>query len=623
MIVPMKKAHIVVLKEDRDKLLKSLQKKEVLMLIKTGDENLHVDVKDEDQLIQRAENSLNLIKKFRKKPGFVKEEFIVDYETFSSDNPRRSELINLIEDRTNAIKELEIRNESLHNENKFYLPWESLDLKLSEIKDPKYAIIHFGFIESRNLLKFNEILNNFGADSKFLDAHSNSNSVMFASFIEDDKQLLDQLKTVGFNEVSFENLDLYPKDILVANREEISSNNHEISNLLLELEQFAEEVKEIEVLADQAIATKELKQAPVYETYSATYIEGWVRSDQIDILEKAVKKAVEIYDLQLNDPDEDDVVPTATKSGKFASSFESITNMFSVPSQNDVDPNPVMGLWYWIIFGMMMGDAGYGLLMAIIFFVLIKVKKPKGSTLKLYRVLMYSSIPTIIWGVLFSSYFGYSLHDPILLNPQVDILKYLIVTLIVGALHLISGYLVKAYQLIKQGKLIDAIFDCFAWIFLIVGLGLLFVPGLDLVGKALAITGAAIIVLTHGRDKKNIFAKLGGGLYSLYNSVGVASDILSYSRILALSLSSAIIGMVMNTLAEMLQGNLIGIFFSVIVYILGHVFNLVMGLLSAYVHDSRLQYIEFFGKFYEGGGVEFKPLSMNLKYIDEIEKVEI
>ena len=206
-----------------------------------------------------------------------------------------------------------------------------------------------------------------------------------------------------------------------------------------------------------------------------------------------------------------------------------------------------------------------------------------------------------------------------------DILDYLILSIVVGGLHLISGYLIKAYANIRDGKLLDALFDNFAWIFLITGIGLLFIESVSKVGIALAITGAALIVLTHGRSSKNIFGKLGKGLYSLYNSVGVFSDILSYSRILALSLSSAIIGMVMNILAELLQGIFIGIVMSAFVYIIGHAFNLAMGLHSAYVHDSRLQYIQFFGKFYEGGGVEFKPLSMNLKHIDkiEIEKVEI
>jgi len=237
----------------------------------------------------------------------------------------------------------------------------------------------------------------------------------------------------------------------------------------------------------------------------------------------------------------------------------------------------------------------------------------------------YGAYSTILFGVLFSSYFGYSLHKPILLNPQVDILKFLIVSIVVGTLHVVSGFLVRAYANFKEGKVLDAIFDNFAWVFLLIGIGLYFVPHdvIKKVGLALAITGVVLIVFTHGRKNKNIFAKIGGGLYSLYNSVSIFSDILSYSRILALSLSSAIVAMVMNTLAELFPKNVFGIIASALVYIIGHAFNLVMGLLSAYVHDSRLQYIEFFGKFYEGGGVAFKPLSFELKHIDKIEKIEI
>ena len=226
-------------------------------------------------------------------------------------------------------------------------------------------------------------------------------------------------------------------------------------------------------------------------------------------------------------------------------------------------------------------------------------------------MLYYGGYATIIWGALFNSIFGYTLGDiiefvsgakfealykPILLNPTInndDIVKYLVLSLAVGGLHLITGYLVKAYADFKDGRILDAIFDNFAWVFLLIGIGLYFVEAVSKVGLAIAIVGVAMIVLTHGRKNKNIFAKIGGGLYSLYNSVNVFSDILSYSRILALSLSSAIIGMVMNILAEMMPSNVIGIFFALLIYIVGHIFNLVMGLLSAYVHDSRLQYIEF------------------------------
>ena len=152
---------------------------------------------------------------------------------------------------------------------------------------------------------------------------------------------------------------------------------------------------------------------------------------------------------------------------------------------------------------------------------------------------------------------------------------------------------------------------------MITGLGLLFLPATAAVGKWMAIIGALVILCTAGRGNKG-FGKVTGGFLGLYNITGYMSDILSYSRILALSLATGVIGMVMNLLAGMVQGSVIGFVFSLLIYLVGHVFNIAMGLLSAYVHDSRLQYIEFFSKCYEGGGYAFQPLSIDPKYIDVV-----
>ncbi|MFA7436187.1 MAG: V-type ATP synthase subunit I [Bacilli bacterium] len=642
MIIPMKKAQIVVLKEDKDKLLESLQKSEVLMLVSSSEKELNVDLSFEHETLKRTEESLQVIKEFREKPKFVREEFVVDYDNFVSDNPRRLELLDLIEANNARIGELNLENENLNSEISFYQPWETLNVKLNELDLPKYAVVHTGFVLNHNLDNLCEHITSMGGDYRALSTSARESALIFACFVDDDKELMDYAKTVGFVEVNFDRLEASPAEIIESKKAKINENLKEIEKLTSELKAYSLEADELLVLSDKLASDVELKTAPVEETYSAVYLLGWVRSDQVEKLEKTIKKTTSDYDLEILDPAEDEVVPTATKNNKFVSAFEPITNMFSIPSINDVDPNPVMGFWYWMIFGMMMGDAGYGIMMVFLMRFLIKAMKPKGSTYKMYKMLFYGGFATILWGILFNSYFGYTLGEivefvsgmkievlfkPIVLNPTVDIVQYLVLSMVIGGLHLISGYLVKAYADMKDGRFVDAILDNFAWIFLLSGLGLIFVPSeiLNKVGMALAITAVAMIVLTHGRKSKNIFAKLGGGLYSLYNSVNVFSDILSYSRILALSLSSAIIGMVMNILAEMVGGGktVIGIFFAIIIYIIGHIFNLVMGLLSAYVHDSRLQYIEFFGKFYEGGGVEFKPLSMSLKHIDKIEKVEI
>ena len=302
--------------------------------------------------------------------------------------------------------------------------------------------------------------------------------------------------------------------------------------------------------------------------------------------------------------------------------------MFSRPNPRDgIDPNPAMAPWYWIIFGMMMADAGYGVVMVVLFGGYLLIKKPKPNEAKLIRVLCLGSITTAFWGVMFGSYFGAEWFPPVLFTPLYDPLPMMVLCFIIGALHICCGIVINAVEKFRQGDPLAGIFDNLCWVTMLAGLGMLCLPATAAAGKWLAIASAAAIALMAKRGTKNPFARLGGGLLALYGITGYISDILSYSRILALMLSSGVVAMVMNMLAGMVQGSggpwwLMALRFipALAIYIAGHVFNLAMGLLSAYVHASRLQYIEFFGKFYEGGGYKFAPLSADSKYTEIYDK---
>ena len=171
---------------------------------------------------------------------------------------------------------------------------------------------------------------------------------------------------------------------------------------------------------------------------------------------------------------------------------------------------------------------------------------------------------------------------------------------------------------IKDGNIIDMLAKNVSWILILLGIGAYFLN--SMVGIVMVGIGGLLIILFSGHTKKSILGKALGGILGLYDVTSYMGDLLSYSRIMALAMSSAAVAVVMNTLAQMVGGSVVGMIFAAIIFLVGHVFNLVLGLLSAYVHDSRLQYIEFYGKFYEGGGVDFKPLSIETKYIKEIKE---
>jgi V/A-type H+-transporting ATPase subunit I len=284
-----------------------------------------------------------------------------------------------------------------------------------------------------------------------------------------------------------------------------------------------------------------------------------------------------------------------------------------------------MGPFYCFFFGMMVSDAAYGLVIALITGIILKKYKLEGTLAKMIKLFFFCGLSTLLWGSMFGGWFGDILPvvtggriniPPIWFNPLDDPMKLLIWSMIFGGIHLFTAMGIKAYMLIRDGKPFDAIFDVGSWYILLIGLPLLLLGGtLAQVGKYMAIIGAAMLILTQGRNDKNIIKRLLSGVLSLYDVTGYLSDVLSYSRLLALGLGTGVIASVINTLGTLFGFNVLGIIVLVIVFIGGHTFNIAINALGAYVHSSRLQYVEFFGKFYEGGGKRFEPFKRNSKYI--------
>lgn len=335
--------------------------------------------------------------------------------------------------------------------------------------------------------------------------------------------------------------------------------------------------------------------------------------------------------VDLADPGPDEDVPVLLKNNGFVEGVEPITEMFSMPSREDVDPNPVMSFFYYMLFGIMLSDAAYGVLVVLVSLFALKKLQLKPMMRKTMKLFLYCGISTIFWGAMFGSWFGDAVAvvsrtffgkeivaGPLWFEPLKDPMKMLIVSCIIGAIHILFGLGTKFYALWKQGHKWDAVCDAGFWMLLLIGLGGLaggtIAPWIGEAGKYIALTAAAGIVLTGGRSAKNVFAKLGLGLYSLYGASGYLSDILSYSRLLALGLATGVIAAVFNSIAAMAGSGVVGVIMYIVVFTIGHTVNIAINLLGAYVHTNRLQYVEFFTKFYNGGGTAFRPLRANTKY---------
>jgi V/A-type H+-transporting ATPase subunit I len=451
------------------------------------------------------------------------------------------------------------------------------------------------------------------------------------------------LSSYGFLRASFGGVELTAKEYVKRAQRTIKAGAAEDARLEQELRAMSAEVELLEVLYDveSTELTATLQKQKLVTTDSVAIIDAWIPAGR----EAAVSAALDKFECayETSEPGEEDVPPVLLKNNGFASNFEWVLGMYSYPQYGKFDPTFIMSIFYFIIFGIMFADVGYGLIVALGCLVAVKVLNLSDGLKRSLTMFGYCGISCIFFGVLFGSYFGdmpiaimktmmgipeselpnLSLlpsDNPtvaLLLDPLQDPMGFLIFSLAVGAIHLIAGMAVKFVILCKDGQVWDAIFDIGAYWVLFAGFGLLaIVPE---VGKWVAIAGAAFIVLTHGRDAKNIFMKLAKGLLGLYDLINYGSDLLSYSRILALGLSAGIIAQVVNLLGTMGGPTVGGFIMMAFVFVIGHVLNLAINMLGTFVHASRLQYIEFFGKFYEDGGTPFEPALSSEKYTEHQE----
>ena len=288
-----------------------------------------------------------------------------------------------------------------------------------------------------------------------------------------------------------------------------------------------------------------------------------------------------------------------------------------------------MSFFYVAFFGLMLGDGGYGIVLALIAGIALWGLKLQGNIRKFMKLMFYCGLSTVFWGAMFGSWFGisalvkYALWLDIVENPEV-MLSW---SLLFGVIHMYAGFAMKAANLIREKRYLDALFDAGFWYIFYTGAVLTLLPyapavdkekvaPLVSIGQYLLIGGAILLIFTAGRKNKKLFGKIFGGLSSLYDVVSFLSDILSYSRLLALGLASAIIASIVNQMAVMFDMPIVfKVIMAVAILLVGHGINFAINALGAYVHSCRLQYLEFFGKFFTGGGEPFSPLKANTKYI--------
>jgi len=615
MLVPMKKAMLYALKEDRDSILLALQREGNVMLIPSAEEKVLPGAENVGNEVEKTHGAIKFMDMHVGKSSFLASRTPVSYTKFLQDTPEAAGLAEQVATLEDKISSL--RNEAITMlaQAEALKPWLKLDIPLEALGATVSSVYFAGYMPELTKDEFLADIKDLIAEVIVLDEAPEGRAIVVFAYKSDGPEVKHFLKAHDFADVVFPKRIGLAREIAADLTDAARMKESLADNLEEEAKKVAERKAELQLYYDQLVAKQERMASSGLETQKTFFVEGWVRADKTDEVVKAVKGVTPAYDLNFVEPEEGEIPPTVMENGKFSRPYEFVTELYSRPKIGSLDPDFMMAPFHFIFFGMMLSDAGYGLVLTILLYVVLKLFKPQDSTGKLLTVIFFGGISTVIWGILFGGWFGLEWR-PLLFAPMKEPLKMLALCFGLGALHLGTGMCMKMYLEVKRGNVWAAIFDELSWLVMFLGLFLMALLPSE-IGKYLAILGAATIVFTGGREKKGIIAKFFGGLLTLYNISGYVSDLLSYSRLFALGLATGVIAMVINTIAKMLwETGPVGIVVAVFVLVGGHIFNIIINVLGSFVHSSRLQYIEFFGKFYEAGGRAFTPLAIRTKYVD-------
>ena len=437
------------------------------------------------------------------------------------------------------------------------------------------------------------------------------------------ERALSALRDLGFSTVSFRGMTGTAKEndkALAENLAALEKERQEIEQRIAGLGGKREALLEASDRAAIALRREEAKSRLV-GTDKVFLLEGWLPTDHCAALEKALEPFT--CAIETREPTEDEYpqVPVQLKNNKLTRPLNMVTEMYSLPAYGTLDPNPLMAPFFILFYGIMMADMGYGLLMMIASVIISKKYRPKGTSGELFSLLGLCGISTFIMGALTGGFFGDFLTQlvaivspgtvfalPKLFDPLDDLTMILIGSMALGMVQIVTGMAISLIEKCKRKKFLDAFFEEITWWIVFIGIALLALGK----GAAVLYVGCALVLLGPIVQGKG-WGKLTGVFGSLYNHVtGYFGDILSYTRLMALMLAGSVIAQVFNMLAAM-PGNVIAF---IIISMLGNAMNFGLNLLGCYVHDLRLQCLEFFNKFYVDGGKPFRPMTLDTEYVD-------
>lgn len=631
-IVKMKKFKLFALEKDRKSLLKELQKFSYVHFVKTkeDDESLKEIELNQDMTIIKEKSQkvkwmlnyfLKLFPKDTKKEideSSMKETLFVLVEQQAS----KYDFSNDYENLANISREIDSNKEEITNletYRKELSKWLNIKESLGNLKAFKTAKFFLGTVAKKNFEPLKDKLRNF--EHTYIEEISDESSqinIMLLTSNTEEKELKNELKTYSFTETNFDFDTSFNEEY-----EKTKSREEELKKVNEKLKGKVEKLLKLipKLLIQKEYLDNALMRETVVSNFKATdtvnVIEGYIPLDMEEEFKKIVNKNSNKSNyLEITEVDKDDEeVPILLKNSGITGLFASITQMYALPKYNEIDPTAILSIFYWIFFGMMVADFAYGLILFILSGLALMIGKFDENKRKFLKFFFALSFSTMIWGLLYGSAFGDLIKLPTqVLDSSKDFMSIFILSIIFGAIHLVIALGIKAYILIKNGYFMDVIYDVFLWYLTLTSLIILLLAGRFGLSEftknifiACAVIGMLGIVVFGARDAKTLVGRIGGGLYSLYGITSYIGDFVSYLRLMALGLAGGFIASAINIIVKMLVSKgILGIILGVVVFTLGQSFNIFLSFLSSYVHTSRLTYVEFFSKFYEGGGKAFK-----------------
>ena len=647
-IVKMKRIRLIALAQDRDALLSSLlhvgcveiSEPEEIPQGSDGNPLLHRDAAGVAQAkaqLTALQHALEVLRKYapQKKGmfaprGTIGEKELLDEKAMAA-ALSKAEAIN---EHAKVIGQLNTRQARLHTEQLALQPWSAYDLPLED-QGTKNVSILLGTVP--NAVDFDAMAGAVmeSADTAWLKLLSSDREQQYMEVLvhrSQEQTALEVLRTYGF---SFSQL----KELTGTVAENIRRLDQELSQAEQQRQQEQDAIRalgadsgEVEVCVDrvQQVLSREDAKERLLSGGAIFCLDGWAPVPEVPALEKALKAFDCAYELTDPTPEEYPKVPVKLKNSVFSRCLNVVTEMYSLPAYDGTDPNPLMAPFFILFFGIMMADMAYGLLMIFGALFVLKKAKPREGTRNFMELVFWCGVSTTIIGAMTGGFLGDFIPQiikivnpestftmPALFTPLDDTVAIMMGSLVLGAIQVFTGMAVSVVNKIRSGDFIDALFDEITWWIILAGVALAIFGIGTVAGVPVPLTVGGLMLVFGGTRKAKGFGKVASLVGLVYNGVtGFFSDILSYVRLMALMLSGSVIASVFNTLGATF-GNVI---LFVIVALIGNALNLALNLLGCYVHDLRLQCLEFFNRFYKEGGKPYKPLAIQTKYVDVIKE---